>query len=104
MLMGMTFRLYISYRDVCWREKIVLSITDVSSLYEEIQQTENYASHWYFHHADLGMFPYVAESPLFPSIEECQQMMNSLHVGQMKYIMRSKRSHCSYFCGLKRLT
>lgn len=99
----MTFYLYISYKDICWREKIVIPITNVTSLYEEIKRTDNYASHWNLHHPELGGFPYLEDSPLFPTVEECQGVMDTLHIGQMKYVMRSKRAHCSYFCCVKRV-
>ena len=99
----MSYRLYISYRDICWQEKILIVRTDALELYNEMKLTHIYEDHWNNHHADIGHFPYSTDSSLFPSFEDFQQAMNSLNVGQIKYVMRSKRNNCSYFCGLKRI-
>ena len=99
----MSYRLYISYRDICWQEKILIVRTDALELYNEMKLTHVYEDHWNNHHADFGNFPYSTDSSLFPSFEDFQQAMNSLNVGQIKYVMHSKRYNCSYFCGLKRI-
>ena len=100
----MSYRLYISYRDTCWHEKIlILDTSDALELYNEMKLTHIYETHWNENHADFGDFPYLTDSPLFPPFEEFQQVMNSLNIGQIKYVMRSKRNNCSYFCGLKRI-
>ena len=103
MILNMSYRLYISYRDTCWHEKIVIQLSDALELYNEMKLTHVYETHWNGNHTDVGDFPYSANSPFFPSFEEFQQAMNSLNVGQIKYVMRSKIYNCSYVCGLKRL-
>lgn len=98
----MSYSLYISYKDTCWHEKILLQMSDALALYNEMIFTDTYEGHWNVTHNEFGEFPYSTDSPLFPSFEEFQQVMNSLNIGQIKYVMRSKKKHCSYFCGLKR--
>jgi hypothetical protein len=100
----MEFMLYISYKDICWNEKIRISDSDPMRLYDEMKLTHVYETHWTNNHTDLGYFPYSEDSPLFPSFEHFQQILNSLNIGQIKYVMRSKRNNCSYFCGCKRLS
>jgi len=103
MILIMSYRLYISYRDTCWHEKIVIESSEALDLYNEMKLTHGYETHWNGNHTDVGDFPYSADSPFFPSFEEFQHVMNSLNVGQIKYVMRSKIYNCSYVCGLKRL-
>jgi hypothetical protein len=97
------YRLYILYRDTCWNQTIRVESSNALELYNEMKLTHVYETHWDEHHADIGDFPYSSDSPFFPSFEEFQQVMNSLTVGQIKYVMRSKIYICSYFCSLKRL-
>jgi len=100
----MTYRLYISYRDTCWNETICIESSESLVLYNEMKSTHVYEAHWNKNHADVGYFPYSTDSPLFPSFEDFQLTMNTINVGQLKYVIRSKGSICSYFCGLKRLS
>ena len=99
----MTYRLYISYRDTCWHEKMMIEHSGALELYDEMKLTHVYETHWDENHADFGDFPYSSNSPLFPSFEEFQQVLNSLNVGQIKYVMRSKGENYSYYCCLKRI-
>jgi hypothetical protein len=101
----MNYRLYISYRDICWHEKIVIgSSTNILELYNEIKLTHVYETHWdEHHHHHFGEFPYKTDSPIFPSFAYFKQVAESLSIGDMKYVMRSKKDNCSYYCGLKRL-
>jgi len=96
--------LYISYKDICWNGKIRISGSDLLYLYDEMKLTHVYETHWTNNHVEFGDFPYSEDSPLFPSFEDFQQILNSLNVGQIKYVMRSKRNNCSYFCGCKRFS
>ena len=100
----MNYRLYISYRDICFHEKIVVEHSNALELYNDMKLTHVYESHWNTTHSDLGDFQYSTDSPHFPTVEEFDQILNSLSIGQIKYVMRSKRYNCSYYCGLKRIS
>lgn len=100
----MLYRLYISYKDCCWGEKIIINDTDPLHLYEEMKRTHVYETHWDINHASsYGEFPFGSESLLFPSFEQFQHILDSLIVGQTKYAINSKQIMCSYYCGLKRI-
>ena len=100
----MSYRLNISYKDCCLSEKIVIEGSDPLHLYEEMKLTHVYESHWNLNHASTyGEFPFSSDSLLFPSVEQFQHILDSLSVGQTKYVMKSKQMMCSYHCGLKRL-
>ncbi len=100
----MTYRLYISYRDTCWHEKIVIEGESSTILYEEMKHTDVYETHWKERHQTLGIFPYCADSQLFPQFEQFNEIIQSLtNIGQIKYVMRSKSPSCSYYCCVKKL-
>ena len=80
------------------------SMTTVHEIYDEIKNTHIYGSHWDACHSDIGIFPFGENSPLFPTIEAIQNIVNSLAIGQLKYIMRGKSYGASYYCAVKRLT
>jgi hypothetical protein len=100
----MSYILYISYKDTCWKEKIpIWPLTTIQEIYDELKRTGVYRDHWDLFHSDIGIFPFEENSPLFPTIEAVQTIVNSLSVGQLKYIMRGKSQRASYYCALKRI-
>lgn len=99
----MSYMLYISYKDTCWKYKIPLFIPTVQEIYNEIKNIDTFEVHWNACHSDIGIFPFGGDSPLFPTIEAVQNIVNSLNVGQLKYIMRGKSFGASYYCALKRI-
>ena len=100
----MSYILYISYKDICWKDKIpIWPLTTVHEIYNELTHHDVYSAHWNACHSDIGIFPFGENSPLFPTIEAVQTIVNSLSVGQLKYIMRGKSQGASYYCALKRL-
>lgn len=101
----MTYRLYISYKDTCWKEKMPFgSMTTVQEIYDQMKFIHAYEGHWNACHSDIGIFPFREDSPLFPTIDAVQNIVNSLAIGQLKYIMRGKSFGASYYCAVKRLT
>jgi hypothetical protein len=100
----MSYNLYISYKDTCWKEKIpIWSLTTVQEIYNELTHHHVYSDHWNACHSDIGIFPFGENSPLFPTIEYVQQIVSALNIGQLKYIMRGKSHGASYYCALKRI-
>ena len=79
------------------------SMTTVQEIYDSMKFIDMYEGHWNACHSDIGIFPFGENSPLFPTIEAVQTIVNSLSVGQLKYIMRGKSQGASYYCALKRL-
>ena len=71
-------------------------------MYAELRVVHVYNDHRVNYHSDLGCFPYDEDSPHFPPFEDVLQKINTLEVGQKKYVMRSKLSHCSYTCSVLR--
>jgi len=99
----MLFRLYISYKDNCWKEKIVIEDSDIQHLYDEMLLTHVYESHWNNNHSDCGPFPYHNGSSLFPIFEQFTSKISALNINQFRYLMRSKIDICSYIVSIKRL-
>ena len=87
----MTYRLYISYRDIIHgKENFRFESPDPVYLFTELNLTDNLDSR-------------LADSPLFPTFEAFTEIMNSLTVGQMKNVIRLIRNDYSYICSVKRL-